>query len=108
MYIFILILACINFFIYKYSFLSGYLNFKDKNTNVPVLGGLFIYLNYLIFAIYYFYNPENLFFSEYFKEFFSDQKEASFREIFVFFTSNLIFFDGFLLMISLNLAQTIE
>ena len=86
MYIFILILACINFFfIYKYSFLSGYLNFKDKNTNVPVLGGLFIYLNYLIFAIYYFYNPENLFFSEYFKEFFSDQKKKLHLEKFLSF-----------------------
>ena len=93
MYTFFLILAGINFFfIYKYSFFSGFFNLNDKKTKVPVLGGLFLYANFFIIGIYYFYNPGNPFFSEYFMEFFPDQKQVSSREIFVFFLLKRFFF----------------
>ena len=93
MYTFILILIGINFFyIYKYSLLSSIFRLNDKNTNVALLGGPFLYVNFFLIVIFFFYDPSNLIFNTYFKEFFSDQKSVSYREIFVFFLLPTLFF----------------
>lgn len=93
MYTFFLILISVNFiYLYRYSFLLRLFNLKDKNTNVPVLGGMYLFLNFFIIGVYYFYDPSNILFGEYFREFYIDQKQVSSREIFVFFLLPTFFF----------------
>lgn len=93
MYIFIFTLIFVNFFLlYKYTFLTSFINLNDKKTKVPLLGGIFLYLNFLLIAFFYFYNPDILSLSIYFKDFFPDQKEISYREVIVFFLIPTLFF----------------
>ena len=93
MYTIILILFAANLiFLTKYGLLSRFFNLYDKKTNVPLLGGPFIYFNFVLVYIFFFHNTENFFFDNYFKQFFIDQSSISHREVLVFFFFPSLFF----------------
>ena len=93
MYIFFFILILINLIlIAKYNFFQKYFLLYDKKTGVPLIGGIYLFINFFIIGIYFFYDPNSLLIGNYFKEFYIDQKSISAREILVFFLLPTLFF----------------
>tara|TARA_B110000027_G_C16075395_1_gene281094 strand:+ start:139 stop:1143 length:1005 start_codon:yes stop_codon:yes gene_type:complete len=93
MYTIIFILFAVNlFFLTKYGLLSVFFNLNDKKTKVPLLGGPFVYFNFILICIFFIHDSENFFFDNYFKQFFIDQSSISYREILVFFSLPSLFF----------------
>ena len=93
MYIFFFILILLNsILIVKYNFFQRYFSLHDKKTGVPLIGGVYLFVNFLIIGIYFFYDPNSILIGSYFKEFYIDQKSISAREIMVFFMLPSLFF----------------
>lgn len=93
MYIFFFSLIVINsIFFIKLKSISEYLNIFDKKTEISLLGGSIIYLNFFLTFLFIIYNPDHYLLDSYFKEFYPDQKKISVREVFLFFFLPTSFF----------------
>ena len=92
MYIFFFILILINLIlIAKYNFFQKYFLLYDKKTGVPLIGGIYLFINFFIIGIYFFYDPNSIF-GNYFKNFILIKKYIC-KKILVFFCYQLYFFN---------------
>ena len=109
MYTIIFILFTVNlFFLTKYGLLSVFFNLNDKKTKVPLLGGPFVYFNFIMICIFFIHDSENFFFDNYFKQFFIDQSSISYREILVFFLLPSLFFFLGVFDVKFNLKENFK
>ena len=93
MYTFFFILLIVNFFLLlKIERIIEIFNIKDKNSSISVLGGSFLYLNFLLIMIFFLINLDTVLMGDYFKNFFIDQNYISSREVLVFILVPTLFF----------------